>query len=120
MRMNTILSRFCFFVGLMSALALGAIGKPLNTSLFGSLAVDGYDVVAYFTDPKPRPGKKISPSSTRARFIVSRAPNIKTSFAPIRLNISRPTAASALGPYRKTTQPISTQTRGASSMAAST
>lgn len=31
---------------------------PVNTTILGDLAVDGYDAVAYFTDGKPVEGKK--------------------------------------------------------------
>jgi len=32
--------------------------SPVNKSLFGGVAIDGYDPVAYFTDSKPVAGKK--------------------------------------------------------------
>lgn len=40
---------------LFGAAATAAL-EPVNKTLFGSLAVDGYDVVAYFTDGKPVKG----------------------------------------------------------------
>jgi hypothetical protein len=43
------------------ALGLAAAGHavaPVNKTLLGSLAVDGYDPVAYFTEGKPVEGKK--------------------------------------------------------------
>jgi YHS domain-containing protein len=38
--------------------AAGAEADPVNTTLLGGLAVDGYDPVAYFTEGKPVEGKK--------------------------------------------------------------
>ncbi|HEX4823901.1 MAG TPA: YHS domain-containing (seleno)protein [Candidatus Polarisedimenticolaceae bacterium] len=32
--------------------------SPVNKSLFGGVAIEGYDTVAYFTDSKPVEGKK--------------------------------------------------------------
>ena len=37
---------------------LEAAEKAVNTTLFGNLAVNGYDPVAYFTDKKPVEGSK--------------------------------------------------------------
>ena len=42
---------------LAAASALLAL-SPVNKTLFGGLAVDGYDTVAYFTDGKPVEGEK--------------------------------------------------------------
>jgi YHS domain-containing protein len=39
-------------------LAASAEVDPINSTIFGGLAVDGYDPVAYFTDGKPVEGKK--------------------------------------------------------------
>lgn len=44
-------------VALFVAPAAFAI-DPVNTTLLGDLAIDGYDAVAYFTDGKPIEGKK--------------------------------------------------------------
>ena len=42
---------------LLAASTSAHAGGPINTSLFGKLAVDGYDVVAYQTDHKAVKGK---------------------------------------------------------------
>src|SRR5262245_29362197 len=42
---------------LLAALPAFAL-SPVNKSLFGGVAIDGYDPVAYFTDGKPVEGKK--------------------------------------------------------------
>lgn len=41
-----------------TALPLAAAEKPVNTTVFGNLAVKGYDTVSYFTDKKPVEGAK--------------------------------------------------------------
>lgn len=46
------------FAALLSLFASVASAEKLNTSLFGNLAVKGYDVVAYFTDNKAVKGDK--------------------------------------------------------------
>ena len=51
-----------FFIILIAALVMAvqpaiAKEKPIYTSTFSSLAVSGYDSVAYFTDGKPVKGK---------------------------------------------------------------
>lgn len=46
-----------FALGLLVATAASAVA-PVNKTLLGSLAVDGYDAVAYFTDGKPVEGSK--------------------------------------------------------------
>ncbi len=43
---------------LFASLPAFAGNDPINSTLFGNLAVDGYDTVAYFTDGKPVEGKK--------------------------------------------------------------
>jgi YHS domain-containing protein len=48
---------FALLLALATALPAFAI-SPVNKSLFGGLAIDGYDPVAYFTDAKPVEGKK--------------------------------------------------------------
>lgn len=47
-------------LGLVAVLPATAAEKvdKVNTTILGDLAVDGYDVVAYFTDGKPTPGDK--------------------------------------------------------------
>ncbi len=48
-----------FAAGLLLASAnCAAAEKPVNTTYFGNLAVQGYDTVAYFTDKKPVEGSK--------------------------------------------------------------
>ena len=44
-------------LAVVSALPALAI-SPVNKTLLGGLAIDGYDPVAYFTDSKPVEGKK--------------------------------------------------------------
>lgn len=52
------------FAFVLSSLALALLASParaadpVNKTLLGGLAVDGYDVVAYFTDGKPVEGSK--------------------------------------------------------------
>jgi YHS domain-containing protein len=46
-----------FALAIATSATLRAVA-PVNTSLFGHLAVKGYDVVAYFTDGKPVEGSK--------------------------------------------------------------
>lgn len=41
---------------LLAAPVVSAATKPVNTTLFGKLAVQGYDPVAYFQEAKPRKG----------------------------------------------------------------
>jgi YHS domain-containing protein len=48
---------FALLLALATALPALAI-SPVNKSLFGGVAIDGYDPVAYFTDAKPVEGKK--------------------------------------------------------------
>jgi len=38
--------------------ALAGAASPVNKSLFGGVAIEGYDPVAYFTDGKPVEGEK--------------------------------------------------------------
>jgi YHS domain-containing protein len=45
------------FLGLLAATPVLAI-SPVNKTLFGGVAIDGYDPVAYFTDGKPVEGSK--------------------------------------------------------------
>ena len=45
-------------VALCSPAAAHATVSPVNKTLFGGLALDGYDAVAYFTDGKPVEGSK--------------------------------------------------------------
>ena len=50
--------RSLFVAGSLLAASTAAFaGSPINTTLFGKLAVDGYDVVAYQTDHKAVKGK---------------------------------------------------------------
>ena len=49
-----LLSVFAVLLGAIPAAAL----SPVNKTLFGGLAIDGYDPVAYFTDSKPVEGSK--------------------------------------------------------------
>lgn len=48
------------FLILIAAIPATAADRvdPVNTTILGDLAVDGYDAVAYFTDGKPVEGKK--------------------------------------------------------------
>ena len=46
-----------WLAGLLLATPLLA-GAPVNKTLFGGLAIEGYDAVAYFTDGKPVAGDK--------------------------------------------------------------
>lgn len=52
--------RLCFTVALLAlVLAAPAVAlSPVNKSLFGGVAIDGYDPVAYFTDGMPVEGNK--------------------------------------------------------------
>lgn len=50
------MTRYFVLLSLLPAAALA--GEPINSTFFGNKAVDGTDVVAYFTDQKPTPGKK--------------------------------------------------------------
>lgn len=52
--------RRCFTVSLLAlALACPALAlSPVNKTLFGGLAIDGYDPVAYFTDGRPVEGSR--------------------------------------------------------------
>ena len=43
---------------LLGVAAASGKDKPVNSTTFGSLALHGYDPVAYFTDHKPVEGKK--------------------------------------------------------------
>lgn len=43
---------------LLSATAAAAALAPVNRTLFGGLAIDGYDPVAYFLDGRPAEGRK--------------------------------------------------------------
>jgi YHS domain-containing protein len=45
-------------LALMMAGATAAAGEPVNTGLFGGVAIKGYDTVAYFTDGKAMKGSK--------------------------------------------------------------
>lgn len=47
----------CFVVFFAAVAPLLAI-SPVNRTLFGGLAIDGYDPVAYFVDGKPVEGRK--------------------------------------------------------------
>lgn len=50
-------TRALALLGLLTLLASPAAAlEPVNKTLLGDLAVDGYDVVAYFTDGKPVEG----------------------------------------------------------------
>lgn len=53
-------SHLCFAASLLtlSLAAPAAALSPVNKSLFGGVAIDGYDPVAYFTDSKPVEGSK--------------------------------------------------------------
>ena len=62
--MRPLLNRFSSLSALPLLLAVmawpmasQAAGDPIYTSFFSNLAVQGYDVVAYFTDGKPTKGK---------------------------------------------------------------
>lgn len=46
------------FAVVLSLFASVAAAEKINTTLFGNLAVKGYDVVAYFADAKAVKGKK--------------------------------------------------------------
>ncbi len=63
----------CFLLFLISAPLLAI--DPINKSLFGNVAIKGYDPVAYFTDQKPVKGsKKFSTTWKEAKwFFVSQA-----------------------------------------------
>jgi len=49
---------FLSTITLLWPLAAWSEVEPINRTLFGSLAVDGYDPVAYFTEGKPVEGRK--------------------------------------------------------------
>ena len=49
-----LLSAVCRLAGRLPAAAL----SPVNKTIFGGVAIDGYDPVAYFTDGKPVEGSK--------------------------------------------------------------
>ena len=47
-----------FLSAVLLAATPAAAASPVNKSIFGGVAIDGYDPVAYFTDGKPVPGSK--------------------------------------------------------------
>ena len=63
------------FAAFMSPLSVSA---EFNTGFFSNVAVDGYDVVAYFTEGKPRKGSsKLSTEWGGAEWRFASAKNLK-------------------------------------------
>lgn len=57
--MNKIRISSLVFAVLLAFAALPALAlDPVNSSFFGSVAIEGYDPVAYFTEGKPVKGSK--------------------------------------------------------------
>ncbi|MGE0640590.1 MAG: YHS domain-containing (seleno)protein [Thermoanaerobaculia bacterium] len=51
-------TRAIFLIALFTAVVPAVAISPVNRTLFGGLAIDGYDPVAYFLDGRPVEGKK--------------------------------------------------------------
>jgi YHS domain-containing protein len=56
--MNLRRTAIAFAVAALGATLPAAATSPVNKSLFGGVAIEGYDPVAYFTDGKPVEGSK--------------------------------------------------------------
>ena len=114
--------RSLFVAGSLLAASTAAFaGSPINTTLFGKLAVDGYDVVAYQTDHKAVKGKAEFRYSWQDANWQSPAPIIWLPSRPIRSATRRSTAATA--PMRsppRTTRSTSIQRRSPCSATSST
>ena len=63
--MMRISTRTCFAALLALSLQAGAAsaGEPVNTGLFGGVAIKGYDTVAYFTEGQAMKGSADGPGA---------------------------------------------------------
>ena len=58
MQQRTQSTRAIFLIALFAAVVPALAISPVNRTLFGGVAIDGYDPVAYFLDGRPVEGKK--------------------------------------------------------------